>query len=49
MIVHRIEYADYLCPRCYPAAVRFRRLQDELGDRLSILPIYRKAIEAASD
>ena len=31
-----IAYSDYLCPWCFNAAVRLRRLQDELGDDLEI-------------
>jgi predicted DsbA family dithiol-disulfide isomerase len=31
-----IVYSDYLCPWCYNAAVRLRRLEDELGGRLEL-------------
>jgi predicted DsbA family dithiol-disulfide isomerase len=31
-----IVYSDYLCPWCYNATVRLRRLEDELGDRLEL-------------
>ena len=31
-----VAYSDYLCPWCFNAAVRLRRLQAELGDQLDI-------------
>lgn len=34
--VRLIVYSDYLCPWCFNAAVRLRRLHDELGDDLEI-------------
>ena len=34
--VDLIAWSDYLCPWCYNAAVRLRRLEDELGDRVRI-------------
>ncbi len=34
--VRLIVYSDYLCPWCYNAAVRLRRLEEELGDRVAI-------------
>jgi predicted DsbA family dithiol-disulfide isomerase len=32
--VRLVVWSDYLCPWCYNAAVRLRRLEAELGDRL---------------
>jgi predicted DsbA family dithiol-disulfide isomerase len=34
--VDLIAWSDYLCPWCYNAAVRLRRLEDELGARVRI-------------
>jgi predicted DsbA family dithiol-disulfide isomerase len=34
--VELIVWSDYLCPWCYVAAVRLRRLEAELGPRLAI-------------
>ena len=34
--VQLIVTSDYLCPWCYVAAVRLRRLQEELGDRVAL-------------
>ncbi len=34
--VHLIVYSDYLCPWCYNAAVRMRRLEEELTDKVEI-------------
>lgn len=34
--VRLIAYSDYLCPWCYVAARRLRRLQDELGADLEV-------------
>jgi predicted DsbA family dithiol-disulfide isomerase len=34
--VDLIAWSDYLCPWCYNAAVRLRRLEDELGDRVRV-------------
>jgi predicted DsbA family dithiol-disulfide isomerase len=34
--VHLIVYSDYLCPWCYNAAVRMRRLEEDFGDALRI-------------
>jgi predicted DsbA family dithiol-disulfide isomerase len=34
--VQLVVYSDYLCPWCYNAAVRLRRLQAEFGDALAI-------------
>ncbi len=34
--VDLIVWSDYLCPWCYNAAVRLRRLEDELGDRVHL-------------
>jgi predicted DsbA family dithiol-disulfide isomerase len=31
-----IVYSDYLCPWCYNATVRLRRLEEELGERLEL-------------
>lgn len=35
-VARLIVYSDYLCPWCYVAAVRLRRLADELGDGVDI-------------
>jgi predicted DsbA family dithiol-disulfide isomerase len=34
--VDLIVWSDYLCPWCYNAAVRLRRLEDEFGDRVGL-------------
>jgi predicted DsbA family dithiol-disulfide isomerase len=34
--VDLIVWSDYLCPWCYNAAVRLRRLEDEFGDRVAL-------------
>jgi predicted DsbA family dithiol-disulfide isomerase len=34
--VRLIAWSDYLCPWCYNAAVRLRRLEDEFGDRVEL-------------
>jgi predicted DsbA family dithiol-disulfide isomerase len=34
--VHLIVYSDYLCPWCYNAAVRMRRLEEEFGDEVRV-------------
>ena len=34
--VHLIAWSDYLCPWCYNAAVRLERLEDALGDRVTV-------------
>ena len=34
--VRLIVWSDYLCPWCYNAAVRLRRLEDEFGDRVAL-------------
>lgn len=34
--VHLIAWSDYLCPWCYNAAVRLRRLEDEFGDAVAL-------------
>jgi predicted DsbA family dithiol-disulfide isomerase len=34
--VQLIAWSDYLCPWCYNAAVRLRRLEDDLGDELAL-------------
>lgn len=31
-----IVYSDYLCPWCYNASVRLRRVEEEFGDRVEI-------------
>ena len=36
MPVELIVYSDYLCPWCYNAAVRMRRLEEEFGDALRV-------------
>lgn len=36
MTVRLIVYSDYLCPWCYNAAVRMRRLEEEFGDDLCV-------------
>ncbi len=36
MTVELIVYSDYLCPWCYNAAVRMRRLEEEFGDALRV-------------
>ena len=35
--VQLIVISDYLCPWCYVAAVRLRRLQEEFGERLALV------------
>lgn len=35
--VRLIVYSDYLCPWCYNASVRLRRLEDELDGRLELV------------
>src|SRR5262249_33867144 len=35
--VRLIVTSDYLCPWCYVAAVRLRRLQEEFGERLALV------------
>lgn len=35
--VRLIVYSDYLCPWCYNASVRLRRLQEEMSSNLEIL------------
>ena len=35
--VQLIVTSDYLCPWCYVAAVRLRRLQEEFGERLALV------------
>jgi predicted DsbA family dithiol-disulfide isomerase len=34
--VRLIVWSDYLCPWCYNAAVRLRRLEEEFGDQLEV-------------
>ncbi len=34
--IRLVVYSDYLCPWCYNAAVRLRRLADEYGDAVAI-------------
>ena len=34
--VDLIAWSDYLCPWCYNAAVRLRRLEDDLGDQVHV-------------
>ncbi len=34
--VDLIVWSDYLCPWCYNAAVRLRRLEEEFGDRVAL-------------
>ncbi len=34
--VDLIVWSDYLCPWCYVAAARLRRLEDEFGDRVAL-------------
>ena len=36
MPVRLIVWSDYLCPWCYNAAVRIRRLEEEFGDQLEV-------------
>lgn len=34
--VRLVTYSDYLCPWCYSATVRLRRIEEEFGDSLEI-------------
>jgi len=34
--VHLVVWSDYLCPWCYLAATRLRRIEEEFGDRVTM-------------
>ena len=35
--VNMVVYSDYICPWCYVAAARLKRLKEEYGDKVSII------------